>query len=115
VFIVEDDQSARTFLKRLLCLSGFKVMSAAKNGEEAVKLFKSFINKPDIILLDHRMPVKNGIKTTKEILKIENKSKIVFMSADSSIKEKALLLGALDFIEKPFSIDFLIETIKKYV
>ncbi len=56
-------------------------------------MFKSFLKKPDIILMDHRMPKKNGIEASKEILKINGKTKIIFLSADSSIKEEVLSIG----------------------
>jgi len=79
---------------------------------EAVCKYKSFSKKPDIILMDHRMPIKNGIETFKEILKINNNAKIIFVSADNSIKNDVLSLGATDFLCKPFNIEKLIQSIK---
>ena len=76
-------------------------------------MYKSFIEKPEVILMDHRMPIKNGIDTSKELLQINDKIKILFTSADSSIKQEALSLGAFSFLDKPFTIDFLINEIKK--
>ncbi|MFX1260119.1 MAG: response regulator [Promethearchaeota archaeon] len=96
-------------------ISGFQVLGVANNGEEAVLMFKSFSIKPDIILMDHRMPVKNGIETTKEILKIDNSAYIIFVSADLSVKEDSLSIGAKLFIEKPFSLDKLINILKNAV
>ena len=94
-------------------MSGFDVIGEAKNGEEAVSLYSSFPQKPDIILMDHRMPIKNGIEATKQILSINKKSKIIFTSADNSIKQEALSIGAKSFLDKPFSITDLIDIIKK--
>ncbi len=93
-------------------MSGYRVIGEAKNGEEAVSLFISFPKKPDIVLMDHRMPIKNGIEATKQILKINSKSKIIFTSADNSIKQEALSIGARSFLDKPFSITDLITEIK---
>ncbi len=93
-------------------MSGYRVIGEATNGEEAVSLFNSFPKKPDIVLMDHRMPIKNGIEATKQILKINSKSKIIFTSADNSIKQKALSIGARSFLDKPFSITDLITEIK---
>ena len=76
-------------------------------------MYKSFSEKPDIILMDHRMPIKNGIETLREILQIDNHSKIIFMSADNSVKEEALSLGAISFKDKPFTSKRLIENIHK--
>ena len=76
-------------------------------------MYKSFQKKPDIILMDHRMPVKNGIEATKEILKINNTAKVIFISADRTIKEEALSLGVAYFKEKPFKVYTLIDDIKE--
>ena len=59
--------------------------------------------------------MKNGIDASKEILKIDNTVKIIFISADSSIKEEVKSLGVFSFKDKPFSIDNLINNIKKAI
>ncbi|MFX1410829.1 MAG: response regulator [Promethearchaeota archaeon] len=111
--MVEDDQSLRLLFKKVLGMSGFEIIGEAKNGEEAVSLYNNFPKKPDIILMDHRMPIKNGIEATKQILRINSRSKIIFTSADNSVKQEALSLGAKSFLDKPFSITELIDKIKK--
>ncbi len=93
--------------------SGFQIIGIANNGDEAVKMYKDFSEKPEIILMDHRMPMKNGIETTKEILQISNHSKIIFASADNSIKKLALSIGAISFLEKPFELKQLVNEIRK--
>lgn len=97
----------------MLKISGFSIINTATNGEEAVNMYKSFSVKPDIILMDHRMPIKNGKEASKEILQIDKSSKIIFTSADQTIKESALALGAVSFIEKPFTMKSLIDNIQK--
>jgi len=97
----------------MLKILGFNIVNTATNGEEAVNMYKSFSVKPDIILMDHRMPIKNGLEASKEILQIDKSSKIIFISADQTIKKSALALGALDFIGKPFTMKILIDSIKK--
>lgn len=97
----------------MLKISGFSIINIATNGEEAVNMYKTFSEKPDIILMDHRMPIKNGKEASKEILQIDKSSKIIFASADHTIKESALALGAIGFIEKPFTMKSLIDNIQK--
>jgi CheY-like chemotaxis protein len=63
--------------------------------------------------MDHRMPGKNGIDTTIELLKFNFHLKIIFTSADNSIKDEALSIGASAFIEKPFSVEHLHNEIKR--
>ena len=57
------------------------------------------------------MPIKNGLETTKEILKINNYVKIIFISSYPDVKESALSIGATLFIEKPFELQELITSI----
>ncbi len=111
VFIVEDEPSLQYFYEQVLTLSGFEVAGIACDGKEAVSMFKSFSNKPKVILMDQRMPEMSGIEASKEILKIDNKVRIIFISADVSVKEEAISSGAFLFIDKLLTIDELIDTI----
>ncbi len=113
VFIVEDDLDIAHLYQKLLVISGFDVVGIAENGETAIKMYQSFSKKPDIIVMDHRMPIKNGIDTTVEILKIEKTQKVIFASADRSVKKEVFSIGAVDFLEKPFSLDTLAQCIKR--
>ena len=99
----------------ILKTSGFNVVGKANNGDEAVKLYKAHASELDVILMDHRMPIKNGIEATKEILHINNHTKIVFTSADKSVKKQALMLGAISFLEKPFSFADLVKEIERVI
>ena len=111
ILIVEDDLAISHLYAQILETMGFQAIKA-NNGKVAVDLYKSLSVKPDIILMDHRMPVKNGIEASKEILEIDNHSKIIFLSADSSVENDALSIGAKKFVKKPFSIKDLIQNIE---
>ncbi len=115
VFIVEDDLSLQRLYEMMLTTFGFEVVDKASNGKEAIEKIKSLSPKPDIILMDHRMPVKNGIDTTIELMKLNNHIKVIFTSADNSIKGRALEIGAISFIEKPFTVIQLQTEIKRVV
>jgi two-component system chemotaxis response regulator CheY len=92
---------------------GFNVIGTAKNGLEAVELYKSFLKKPDVIIMDYQMPIKNGIEATREILRISATTKIILVSSDPSVKKLALSIGAISFKIKPCKIDLLINNLKK--
>jgi len=115
IFIVEDDHSLRLLYEKALKLNGYNVVGSAKDGEEAVNMYNDFSTKPDIILMDHRMPIKNGIEATKEIFQnsSERKPKVIFISADRSIKETAFSIGVISFKDKPFSLERLFNNIEK--
>ncbi len=115
IFIVEDDEFLSILYKKALLLNGYEVIASAQNGEEAITMYKELQNKPDIIIMDHRMPIKNGLEATEEILKMNTKTKIIFASADTTIKEKAISLGAVSFKCKPFTLNRLMENIEKVI
>jgi len=115
ILIVEDDIYLQKLYEMMLKTQGFEIIGKAGNGSEAINIFKSLPNKPDIVLMDHRMPIKNGIDTTLELTRLNSNTKIIFISADNSVKKRALSIGVKCFIEKPFSIDQLNNEIKKVI
>jgi CheY-like chemotaxis protein len=116
ILYVEDAEVIRDTISRLLELNGYTV-AYAKNGEEGVKMARSW--KPDVILMDLRMPVMDGYKAIDEIKSDPDTKHIpVFViSAWSSKKERAQakLVGADDFFVKPPDLNKLIETIEQAV
>ncbi|MBY8987176.1 MAG: response regulator [Candidatus Lokiarchaeota archaeon] len=101
--------------EELLDAYGFEVLDVAKNGEEAVKKYNAFPIKPDVIIMDHRMPIKTGIEATEEIIQYDINAKIIFTSADETVKRIALSVGALIFEAKLFHNNTLIDNITKLV
>ncbi|MFX0083482.1 MAG: response regulator [Candidatus Hodarchaeota archaeon] len=113
IFIVDDDQSLQRLYTLILKEAGFEIIDTAFNGKVAVEKYNKLKEKPDIVLMDHRMPIKNGLDAMTEILKVNNHTKIIFASADISIKQKAIELGACAFLDKPFNIHKLLTIIEK--
>ena len=113
VQIVDDDQAITTLLRLLLEGNGFQVMGTASNGQMAIDQFGDFSIKPDVILMDYRMPIKNGIDATIEILEISSHVKVIFATADEDIKSHAIEIGAYDVVSKPFDFDDLFNIIKE--
>ncbi|OLS21609.1 MAG: Chemotaxis protein CheY [Candidatus Heimdallarchaeota archaeon LC_3] len=98
--------------KQLFKRKGIQILDFANNGEETVSKYRNFNEKPDVILMDHRMPIKNGIEATREIIQIDKRVKVIFVSADNSMEKEALSVGAIGFIEKIFDISEFIKYIK---
>jgi len=86
-------------------------VAIASDGEEAVQKYKELGKKPVIVIMDQRMPVKDGVTATQEILKHDPNARILFGSADLKVKGDALKAGAKDFLLKPFRIDMLLNAI----
>lgn len=115
IFVVDDDQSLQRLYSLILREAGFEIIETAINGKDALEKYHKLEIKPDIILMDHRMPIKNGLDTMIEILKMNNKEKIIFASADISVKEKAKEIGACAFLDKPFKMQQLLIRIQQIV
>ena len=113
IFIVEDEFDLMEFYVDALTTSGFEIVGYAANGAEAVEKFRKLEKRPDVIIMDHRMPVKSGIEATREILDIDPAAKIIFASADRSVEPEARSLGVASFKTKPFPLEKLIDNINK--
>jgi DNA-binding NtrC family response regulator len=113
IFIVDDDQSLQRLYIIILKEAGFEIIDTAFNGKVAVEKYNNLKEKPDIVLMDHRMPTKNGLDAMTEILQVNDHTKIIFASADISIKQKAIELGAYAFLDKPFNMRKLLAIIEK--
>ena len=113
IFIVDDDQALIKLYSLMLDGVGFEIIDIALNGKIAVEKYKHFSIKPDVILMDYRMPIKNGIDAMIEILQMNKSEKIVFASADIDIRKEALKFGACGFINKPFGMDEIVSVIEK--
>lgn len=111
VFIIDDDQSILRLIRILLEGNGFQVVETAVNGQIAINKFRALPEKPDIILMDYRMPIKNGLEATIEILKMGYHSRIIFETADEIIKQQALKVGVFSVIIKPFDLNELLNSI----
>ncbi len=113
VFIVEDERSLQFLYELVLTTEGFSVIDTASTGEEAIEKYKTFPTKPDIVIMDYRLPFMSGLEAAKKIFQMDKKVKIIFASADDTVKESVLSLGASSFKSKPFSNERLINNIKK--
>lgn len=104
IFIVDDEEKARENLKNFLSPRYDCDMTEANDGESAIEKVKKV--KPDIILLDVRMPGISGIDTIAEIKQISPDSRIIVISAWKSpdVAAKAIGVGAFDYLDKP--VDF---------
>jgi CheY-like chemotaxis protein len=108
VFVVDDEEFIRELYKDMFESRGHTVFSA-RDGDEAVRLIRNMPSKPDAIIMDHRMPGKDGIQTTREIKDIDPSIPIIFSSADETVREQAIRAGAVSFWTKPFPISMLID------
>jgi two-component system chemotaxis response regulator CheY len=115
ILIVEDDELIHKVLERILVIGGHKIVGHAKDGIEAVEMYKTSKPRPDIVLMDQRMPLMSGTEATKKILAIEPRAKVLFVSADERSKTKAESVGAVGFLTKPIRSQILYSAIQQYI
>jgi len=115
VFIVDDEPMLHELYGAILEMDGHEIVANAYNGDEAVEIWSRMDDPPEVIIMDHRMPNKDGVETTKEILKINPNTKIIFASADTTVRNDALNSGACSFLSKPFAVSDLLAGIEEMV
>ena len=98
--IVDDEPHLRMYLKLILKRMGFKTFFEAKNGQEGIDLYK--LRKPDLVLLDVNMPVKEGMEALEEIMEFDANAVVVMASSVASRQavEQSVELGASYYIRK---------------
>jgi CheY-like chemotaxis protein len=104
VLIADDDPMTRALVRGSLEQMGFEVAEAS-DGAEALDVLSK--HKPDLMLLDIKMPIMDGIETLKKLRKLpEGKNLPVIMLtglADSDSAAKAAAAGATDYVTKPIN------------
>ena len=113
VFLVDDEKFIVDLYRDILEANGHTGIGVASDGEEAVRKYKEMKEKPVIIIMDQRMPVKDGVSATQEILSMDPGAMIFFGSADLHIEKDALAAGARGFLLKPFRIEELLAAINE--
>jgi YesN/AraC family two-component response regulator len=100
VVVIDDEESIRIWLKSLLASLGCEVVGEAKNGQEGVELFKQ--ERPDLVLLDLKMPVMTGDLALSDILDEDPNAYVVILSSVRDWEEvrDALMAGAQDYLTK---------------
>ncbi len=113
IFVVEDDLHIRESLTEVLEIEGFDVVSAV-NGQEALDMLRGG-EKPDLILLDLMMPVKDGFqfKAEQEVDPVMSKIPVIIMSANGNMSAKKELGLVKDYLKKPIDLDSLLSTINR--
>lgn len=112
VLLVDDEKDFVESLAERLELRDFNVTTAL-SGNDAIILAKE--NDYDVIVLDVKMPGKDGIETLKEIKNIKQLTQVIMLTGHATVETaiQGMKMGAYDYIMKPTVTEDLIELIKK--
>ncbi|KAA8830858.1 response regulator [Bifidobacterium callimiconis] len=111
VVVAEDEALIRLDIVESLRAAGYDVVGEAASGQEAVDLVRELV--PDVVVMDVKMPGKDGITAAKEIAE-ENLAPVVMLTAFSqqNLVEKAADAGAMAYVVKPFVPEKLFPSIE---
>jgi DNA-binding NarL/FixJ family response regulator len=105
--LVDDEAYFRRFIGKLLLNEGVATVVEARDGDEALDLFR--VTKPELVILDINMPRKNGLETLQALRVLSADVTIVMLTsvADEAIVERCVREGAMAFIRKDVTADEL--------
>jgi DNA-binding NarL/FixJ family response regulator len=113
ILIVDDQSLFREALKTLLnASSDFEIVGDASNGEEALRMVLQY--SPDVVLMDLRMPIMDGVEATRRILQMNKPTRVIVLTTfddDENVFE-ALRAGAVGYLLKDVSSEKLSEAIR---
>ncbi|MEJ6617981.1 MAG: response regulator, partial [Candidatus Planktophila sp.] len=109
ILVAEDETLIRMDLVEMLQEAGYEVIGQAADGAEAIKLAE--LHKPDLAILDVKMPILDGISAAEKIIAI---APVLMLTAFSQreLIERARDAGVMAYVVKPFSIGDLIPAIE---
>ncbi len=109
ILVAEDETLIRMDLVEMLTEAGYEVIAQASNGEEAINLAN--LHKPDLAILDVKMPVLDGISAAEKIISV---APVLMLTAFSQkdLVDRARDAGAMAYVVKPFTINDLTPAIE---
>jgi DNA-binding NtrC family response regulator len=112
ILVIDDEHSVRWAFERALQKAGYQPF-LAENGLKGLAMYEA--HRPDLVLVDIRMPEMDGLQVLKRIRQIAPNAKVIVMTAYSDMETTvtAMKLGAYDFLTKPFDIDACLNLIQK--
>lgn len=117
LLIVDDEAFERKVIRFMLkkSFTNIEIVADATTGEEAILLSKKY--EPHIIIMDIKMPEKNGLEAQQSIIQFIPNVKTIILTAfdDFNFAQNAIKLGVLDYILKPIKPDELNESLNKVI
>ena len=106
ILVVDDEPDVVEMLRKYISLTGFAV-DTALNGGEALMLLQA--TRPDVILLDIKMPGMDGVEVLKHIRAVDPTIRVIMVTsiADVNLAQVTLKAGAFDYVTKPIDFDYL--------
>jgi len=110
VLVVDDDPDIRETLADMLVDEGYRAI-VADDGAEGIEL--ALAHRPDVILVDQKMPGLSGLDVTRELRARGSSARVILTTASRGLRESAADAAADGVLEKPFEISECLELIER--
>jgi DNA-binding response OmpR family regulator len=112
ILIVDDDREIVRGLQIVLEGHGYRVVTA-HDGDAGMNVAST--ERPDLVIVDMMMPKKSGFLVIEALKKNDGGPKVIMMTANEGMRHKAYaeLLGADDYLHKPFGMDTFLESVQQ--
>ncbi len=112
ILVVDDEKLARARLRELVSKNGeHAIIGEAMNGNEAIE--KTMSLKPEVLLMDIRMPVMDGLETAMHLMSMDTPPAVIFTTAYDQHALEAFEVNAVDYLLKPIRKDRLDMALQK--
>ena len=111
VLVIDDEKDICDLIKKVLTQEGWSVLTAL-DGESGLEIVEE--EKPDIVLLDLKMPKMDGVEALRRIRRIDKNIVVIIITGYGTMDtaRMAMKLGAFDYITKPFDLNHVLTVIK---
>ena len=112
VLVVEDDQEMRALLRRILEGTGYRVLERGRADSLPEALQELRV---DVVVLDKEMPGTGGLQALAQLRRSHPRLPVILITAfgGPDVERRALALGATRYLEKPFSLRHLLESVRQ--
>jgi len=112
ILVIDDEQSIRDLLDRLLGRKGYDVVLAA-SGQKGLECFRR--ERPDVIVLDLKMPEMDGLTVLRQIRSLNRSQPVIVLtgSRTAEMEQQVRALGVTEYIAKGFSLHLLGDALKR--
>jgi DNA-binding response OmpR family regulator len=112
IVLIEDDREISSTLVTVLDGAGYRVLTAS-NGIDGQRLIQN--ESPDLVITDMMMPRMGGFPVLEYLKTLEHPPKVIMITANEGGRHKAYaeMLGAADYLRKPFAMDVLLDAVHR--